>query len=332
MIQLTTDRLRLRPLSAEDADAVFAYRRLPEIARYQGFQPTTLDEVTDFIARHTVDPPGTPGRWLQLAIEQRSDGLTIGDCGLHTLDPPGCVEVGITLAPTAQGAGFAAEALTAVIDWLFEELEVHRVFGSADPRNLPSIRLMERIGMRREGLLRASVPWHGGWADDAIFAVLRQEWRTLREPVSSTLDHSQFMEMAIAATRGAESRPFGCVIVDERSGQVVAEGVNRSNENPVLHGEMDALLRLSPVESGARLWLYTTAEPCPMCAAAAIWAGVDGIVFGASIADLLELGWPQIHLPSRSVVDVAHSQPTIIAGVLRQQCLDLFRQARTARS
>jgi len=86
------------------------------------------------------------------------------------------VEIGITLARGFQGRGFATEALRAVLGYLFSTLGKHRVFGSVDPRNAPSLALLERVGMRREAHFVESLWFKGAWADDVIYAMLRREY------------------------------------------------------------------------------------------------------------------------------------------------------------
>jgi tRNA(Arg) A34 adenosine deaminase TadA len=147
-------------------------------------------------------------------------------------------------------------------------------------------------------------------------------------------DYEQHMRRAIELTVNCPDRPFGAVIADRDTGDVVAEGWNRSEENPLLHGEVDALLRL--VESGrgadpARLVLYTTAEPCPMCQGAILWAGIGRVVFGTSISFLTDLGWKQIDIPAEEVVRRAPAWTcAVVGGVLEADCNELFLSAARA--
>ncbi len=111
--------------------------------------------------------------------------------------------------------------------------------------------------------------------------------------------HKEFMRKAIANSRtaGVEKRTggaFGAVITD-REGHVVGEGSNHvvSECDPTRHGEMeairDACKRLKALKLDGCV-LYTSSEPCPMCLATAYWAGLDGIVFGAEVADSKKYG------------------------------------------
>ena len=111
--------------------------------------------------------------------------------------------------------------------------------------------------------------------------------------------HQEYMRRAIANSRkaGVEKRTggaFGAVIVD-RAGKIVAEGSNHvvSNFDPTWHGEMEAIRNACARRKTLKLdgcVLYTSSEPCPMCLATAYWAGLDGIVFGAAVADSKKYG------------------------------------------
>lgn len=142
------------------------------------------------------------------------------------------------------------------------------------------------------------------------------------------LDHERFMRRAIALTANCPGLPFGAVIVRGDTGEVLAEGWNKSTINPTWHGEIDAINRLAESgrgDDGSGLVLYSTAEPCPMCVAAILWSGIGTVVFGSSIRFLRQRGWRQINIPA---VDVVRRSPewtcVIIGGVLERECNALF--------
>lgn len=176
---LVTPRLILRRLEPADAGVIHAYRADPEVARYQSWEPASVEEVQSYIDRLQGLALLTPGAWFQLGIVRRDTGALIGDCGMHPrADEPRQVELGITLAPAAQRQGFAAEAMGALLDYLFTRTETHRVCCSVDPRNQSCLRLLEKLGLRREGHLVESLCIKGEWVDDVVFGVLRQEWKS----------------------------------------------------------------------------------------------------------------------------------------------------------
>ncbi len=185
MASLTTDRLRIRPLEPEDAAEVQRIRSLPEVARFQFWQPGEAQEVERLAASQAGRVPGESGTWFQWVITRREDTELIGDIGLHAPGQPHAeaeVELGISLDPAHQGAGYAAEAMRALLGYAFDELRAHRARCSTDPRNLACVRLLEGLGMRREAHFRESLWFKGAWADDLIYAMLEREWRAGQPP------------------------------------------------------------------------------------------------------------------------------------------------------
>ena len=92
------------------------------------------------------------------------------------------MELGITVSPSQQRAGFGREAVHALLQLLFTELRYRRVVASVDPCNTACMRLMSSIGLRQEAHHRESLMRRGNWADDAVFALLAKEWRLKAEP------------------------------------------------------------------------------------------------------------------------------------------------------
>jgi RimJ/RimL family protein N-acetyltransferase len=174
---LESPRLRLRRLRASDLPAFCRYRADPAVARYQSWETFTREEGARFFEEQAGHHPDIPGTWFQMAVTLKQTGDLLGDLGLHTLgDEPRQAEIGFTLAPAAQGKGFATEAVTCVLDYVFLRLGKHRVTALTDAENLPAQRVLERVGMRREGHFRQNVWFKGKWGDECLFAILRTEW------------------------------------------------------------------------------------------------------------------------------------------------------------
>ncbi len=175
--ELSTDRLVLRKLKSTDAENMFAYRSLPEVCRFQFWEPQTLQDVESFIEKNAAVDFHVSG-WNQIAIVRKEDDRLIGDCGVHILEADArIVEIAISISPAAQSKGFASESLIALINCLFENFSKHRVFASVDPLNAPSMALMHRIGLRKEAHFLQSLWFKERWADDVVFAILRSEWK-----------------------------------------------------------------------------------------------------------------------------------------------------------
>jgi tRNA(adenine34) deaminase len=144
--------------------------------------------------------------------------------------------------------------------------------------------------------------------------------------------HERHMRRAIEIANGNLDAPFGTVIADKETDEILAEGLNDAGKNPILHGEIDAILNLAGTDldvGWTRLVLYTTAEPCPMCSGAILWSGIPHVVFGTSIATLERLNLPQISLSCGEIARRASSSfahPEITGGVLERECNVLFEE------
>jgi ribosomal-protein-alanine N-acetyltransferase len=179
-VTLQTERLTLRPLVFADADAIFAMRADPVVQRYGSHPPwTDRQAALDWLDRNAR---GTAkGEHAQFAIERRSDGVVVGTCTLYDLNAQ-CrrAEVGYALALSAWGKGYANEAVSAMLDWGFDELDLNRVEADIDPRNEPSARALERLGFTREGHLRERWIVAGEVSDSWMYGLLAREWRAAR--------------------------------------------------------------------------------------------------------------------------------------------------------
>ena len=177
--ELAAARVTLRRFQLRDLEAFVAYRSSARVARFQSWDapyPRVAGErfVREIMAQH----PDTPGEWFQFAVVLRSTGELAGDCAARPLaDDPRQCEIGFTIAPEHQGHGYATEAARRLLGYLFAARGKHRVMACCDARNAASARVLERLGMRREGHLRESTWAKGEWTDDLLYAVLDREWQ-----------------------------------------------------------------------------------------------------------------------------------------------------------
>lgn len=175
---LETGRLRLRPFAESDLDALANIQARPDVMRYLHEEPRTRQDVaallTQCIEMNRLDQQGDN---LILAVETRDSGTMIGSANLIWLsEEHGQGEVGYTLHPDHWGRGYASEAVRAIMMFGFREIELHRIIGSCDDRNERSIRLLERVGMRREAHFRENEWVKGEWRSQLVYAILRDEW------------------------------------------------------------------------------------------------------------------------------------------------------------
>lgn len=139
------------------------------------------------------------------------------------------------------------------------------------------------------------------------------------------------MRRAITLAKQIPQLPFGAVIVQRATGEIVAEGFNRSSESPTFHGEIDAINRCAALHRAidwSELDLYTTAEPCPMCQGAIEWAGIATVYYGTSIPYLKDRGWCQIDIRAEEVARrTPFRQTRVVGGILALECNQLFDAA-----
>ncbi len=169
---IQTLRCDLRPFRTADADEVYAYRRDAEIVRYlQVAQPFRREDADVFVATQVLSDWRTRCVW---AVEQ--DGRVVGGVSLRIASWKRRAEVGYELARWLWGRGLMTEAVSAVIDEAFGRLPIIKITATATAANVRSIRLLEKLGMQREALLRQH--WvHGRRVlDEVRYGVLREEW------------------------------------------------------------------------------------------------------------------------------------------------------------
>jgi RimJ/RimL family protein N-acetyltransferase len=109
---------------------------------------------------------------------EKKDGTKIGVVGVF---PVGDLwEIGFTLIPSERGKGYGTEAVTIFVDYLFLSRDLVRIQAQADLRNTASQRVLEKVGFKREGIVRKSMFIHGEWKDLQLYSILREEWKEPR--------------------------------------------------------------------------------------------------------------------------------------------------------
>ena len=174
-----TERLLLRPAAAEDAAAVYAYRSLPEVARWITAPVSDREAHARRFAEQTagtlvVELDGEIIGDLMLAVEDAWSQAEVRDQAARTQ-----AELGWVFAPAHQGQGYATEAVRALVGIAFE-LGVRRVTAGAFADNVASLRIMAKVGMRQEALhVRESLHRDGTWRDGVLYALLADEFAAL---------------------------------------------------------------------------------------------------------------------------------------------------------
>ncbi|KGE16612.1 GNAT family N-acetyltransferase [Paenibacillus wynnii] len=176
-IYTETNRLVLRSFCLEDVESFYIYRSNPDIARFQSWDNYQRNQAVTFINEQIESSPNIPGSWLQYAVALKTTNQLIGDCAVHTpIAESDIVEIGFTFASEYQGKGYATEAVKGLLGYLFEIFNKHKVIAYTNVENESSVRLLERVGMRREGHLLQNYKSKGKWVDEYLYAILQQEW------------------------------------------------------------------------------------------------------------------------------------------------------------
>lgn len=177
---LETPRLVLRALRDEDASALYAIHSDPVTMRYWATPPwSSPDQAQAMLAR--ARDGFAAGDALRFAVIERDGDALVGTCTLFGIDATHRrAEVGYVLARERWGRGVMREALTALLDYAFGPLGLHRVEADVDPRNVASVGLLERLGFAREGLLRERWRVSGEVSDSVFLGLLEPAWRRSR--------------------------------------------------------------------------------------------------------------------------------------------------------
>lgn len=179
---IRTPRLLLREFRLEDADDVHVYATDDATIRFMDWGPNTRQQTEEFLALHVTEQQEWPRNGLSYAVELIEEAKVIGSVRLGLLDHR-TADFGYTLGSPYWRRGYGYEAARAIVQLAFERFDLHRVWATCDVRNQGSFAIMEKLGMRREGVLRQNQPARGGgWRDTYLYALLAQEWASRDAP------------------------------------------------------------------------------------------------------------------------------------------------------
>ena len=177
-IPIDTEQLILRQFREGNLQDHLEYASDPEVARYEYWEPYTLEKLTQESNEAQDIVPGVEGCWLELAIELRTQCKVIGSVAIKVLSRQHRLgEVGWTLARRYQGRGYATEAGSAILGFAFEELDLFWIMSFCHVRNHPSYRLMERLGMQRLAQFERNKLAKGVWWDEVVYSITEPQWR-----------------------------------------------------------------------------------------------------------------------------------------------------------
>ncbi|MBW4615158.1 MAG: nucleoside deaminase [Desmonostoc vinosum HA7617-LM4] len=141
------------------------------------------------------------------------------------------------------------------------------------------------------------------------------------------MNQEYFMRLALAEAKKGDA-PYGAVIVKDNEVVAVAHNTVKRDNDPSAHAEINVIRGLAAKLKNPSLEgynIYTTGEPCPMCATACVWTGISEIIYGASIQDLILVNQSQINISCEEIIAKSFKSIKVTKGVLKNECLELFK-------
>jgi ribosomal-protein-alanine N-acetyltransferase len=175
-LTLTTERLTLRLFQATDLQSELKQQQDPEIMRYIR-APQTDEQVIETFEGMLKPWQGNDREWLGLCVTRTADQQALGTTSFRfeVLDFA-ITEIGYRLHREFQGQGYAFEAVSALVEFLFGTLKVHKIMAICDPRNISSFKLMQKLGMEKEGLQRKHYKIGEQYTDALLAGLLQEDW------------------------------------------------------------------------------------------------------------------------------------------------------------
>ncbi|WP_410511519.1 GNAT family protein [Paenibacillus sp. BR2-3] len=171
---IETKRLLIRDFKEEDWSRVHSYCSDEEVTKYTLWGPNSEGHTKDFINKSISAQYINPREKHELAITIKTTNDLIGNCCLNIEGSN--AEIGYCFSKNYWGNGFATEVANILLKFGFKQIGLHRIYATCRPQNVGSARVMEKIGMKKEGHLREHVRSKNRWQDSYIYSILVQEF------------------------------------------------------------------------------------------------------------------------------------------------------------
>ena len=173
---LSNKRLLLREFTNLDWIDVHKYASQNIVCQYQPWGPNTEEDSRDFVSQVMQDSLQEPRTRFAFAIVYNENMIGTGELNIRDItNREG--EISYIINPDYWRQGIATEVAMLLIDFGFNILKLHRIFATCDPRNIGSSKLLEKVGMVREGRIREDLLIKDGWRDSLLYSILEHEWK-----------------------------------------------------------------------------------------------------------------------------------------------------------
>ncbi len=171
VMNIKTKRLLIREFEFKDWQAVYAYTSDINVMKYIPEGVFTEKDAKEFVSKNTGDDAE------KFPVVLIAEDILIGHIVFHKYFGEHTYEIGWVFNPKYQKRGYASEAAKAILGYGFKEMNLHRIIATCQPENIPSYRVMEKVGMRREGLFKKCIPKGNEWWDECYYAILEEEFK-----------------------------------------------------------------------------------------------------------------------------------------------------------
>ena len=170
-MHIKTKRILIREFELEDWQAVYEYTSDINVMKYIPEGIFTEKDAKEFVSENKSDNAE------KFPVVLLDEDILIGHIIFYKYFGEHTYEIGWVFNPKYQNRGYASEAAKAILEYGFKEMNLHRIIATCQPENIPSYRVMERIGMRREGLFKKCIPKGNEWWDEYYYAILEEEFK-----------------------------------------------------------------------------------------------------------------------------------------------------------
>ncbi|GAB2564775.1 GNAT family N-acetyltransferase [Gracilibacillus alcaliphilus] len=178
MTSKTIEEINLRPIRKSDWEEVHDYASQSVVCQFQPWGPNTIEESQAFveqILKEAEDQPRTRYAW---AVTHHKDPKLIGVGELRIQNQVNKVgEISYIIHPAYWGRGLATKTAKLLLAYGFQQHQLHRIYATCDPKNIGSSKVLQKIGMIKEGQMRENLWIKGRWRDSLLYSILEQEWQ-----------------------------------------------------------------------------------------------------------------------------------------------------------
>ena len=168
---IETNKLIIRGFEPDDWKSVYEYTRDREVMKYIPEGALSEEKAKELVNSNI----GSEAEKFPVVL--KNENQLIGHMVFHKYFGSHTYEIGWVFHPGYQHKGYATEAAKAILEYGFSEMGLHRIIATCQPENIPSYRVMEKIGMRREGYFKKCIPHGDHWWDEYYYSILEEEWK-----------------------------------------------------------------------------------------------------------------------------------------------------------